>query len=139
MSIKEGAITFFRGVGGVSTLVSSRGFGAKAPQGALRPYFLVTLVSDIDQKILRGYGGLTRALLRVTAVGDTEDQAHDLGDALYTAIGKNGQSNLTWDGLTMVVARWEDGSDLPTIAPQVGDDAGVHQVTRMLSVWYRRA
>lgn len=135
MPLEKGMRDLFLANGTVTSLIGTKFYPSKAPQTATTPYVVYRLVSERDEVHLRGYSGLTKAQYQIDAVSTTYNSARAVGDALHDVITRNGVSG-TWDGLTVVWARWDNKRD-ELVPPFAADDAGLPRYPLDLIVWYR--
>lgn len=66
--------------------LSKKVFPIEAPQAEVAPFYVVNIVSDIDEKLLQGAGRYQRTRISIEATATTGTQAIALDNAAFQAL-----------------------------------------------------
>lgn len=131
MSIEQGLYDYLRSLSGVQSLVADRIYPVLAPQDAVFPRVVYSLITGDRERNLSGVFGYWISRYQIDCYALTYKESKDLSAAILgteAAPELDGLTNTTWGSNRVKYVRCEGIQDLHE-TPSDGRERGIYRVT----------
>jgi len=131
--MKSGLVAMLAAEGTISTLVGSRIFVNKAPQGAALPHIIITQMGTEENVRLDGSAGMRFVEFDIDCKADRSLESQTLGDAVRVFLDDQLEASAGSQTISAAILNGEQSSYEP---PEDGSDTGVHNTLLDFTIQY---